>query len=271
VTRLERRAADGQPDQDVMLLLARARAELGVSLGYVLPEEHLVSAARWTGRALRLAEHLHDQDLLAFTLRVHGNELRKVDRPSAAVRRLRQAVDVAADPNRGSAMVQLARAAGELGDPVRFDCAINAALRLADAGSRPGLASPHAVHEVHLRGLLHTGRPELAIALIHRDRTPNSVIPPQWQAIMHVTHGEVLLAASDPTHAQTELTKAILIAEAYRLPHQIQRAIRAASSLPEVAALAQAAVYRLSTSNAREPSKTEPGAEPDPPLKDVTA
>lgn len=251
VTRLERRAADGHPDHDVMLLLARARAELGVSLGYVLPEERLVSAARWTGRALRLAEHLDDQDLLAFTLRVHGNELRKVDRPLPAVHRLRQAVELAARPAQGSAIVQLARAVGELGDPVMFDCAMNAARRLADTGTGPGLASPHAVHEVHVRGLLRTDRPELAIALMHHDSTPSSAIPPQWQAIMHVTQGEVLLAASDPTHAQGELTKAILIAEVHRLPHQIQRAMRAASRLPEVAALAQDAVSRLSTSNSR--------------------
>jgi hypothetical protein len=86
---------------------------------------------------------------------------------------------------------------------------------------------------------------------MHHDSTPSSAIPPQWQAIMHVTQGEVLLAASDPTHAQGELTKAILIAEVHRLPHQIQRAMRAASRLPEVAALAQDAVSRLSTSNSR--------------------
>jgi transcriptional regulator with XRE-family HTH domain len=65
VTRLESRVADGHVEREIMRLLARARAELGVSLGYVLPEERLVSAARWTGRALRLAEHRDDRELLA--------------------------------------------------------------------------------------------------------------------------------------------------------------------------------------------------------------
>ncbi len=46
VTRLERRLADGHVEHDVLVLLTRARAELGVSLGYVLPEERLASAAR---------------------------------------------------------------------------------------------------------------------------------------------------------------------------------------------------------------------------------
>ncbi len=56
VARLEARAAEGHIERDVLRLLAQARAELGVSLGYVLPEERLTSAARWTGRALWLAE-----------------------------------------------------------------------------------------------------------------------------------------------------------------------------------------------------------------------
>src|SRR5207248_7624470 len=76
VTRLETRVADGHTERDVLLLLARARAELGVSLGYVLPEERLAAAARWTGRALWLAKRLDQQELLALALRVHGNELR---------------------------------------------------------------------------------------------------------------------------------------------------------------------------------------------------
>jgi transcriptional regulator with XRE-family HTH domain len=63
VARLEARAADAILDKDTLLLLARARAELGVSLGYVLPEERLAFAVRWTGRALRVARHLDDTDL----------------------------------------------------------------------------------------------------------------------------------------------------------------------------------------------------------------
>lgn len=246
VTRLESRVADGHAERDVMLLLARASAELGVSLGYVLPEERLVSAARWTGRALWLAEHLDEQHLLAFALRVHGNELRKVDRPAAAAARLRRSVDLAAGAEQAAALVQLARAAGELGDPTLFDLAIVNAWLLVDARPGTGLTSPYAVHEVHLRGLVHTGRPGAATDLLDRHRMSTTAIPPQWQAILHITTGEVLLARADTSHAETALRAAIAIAEDHRLPHQIQRAARVSTpQLPAVAELAHQALDRL--------------------------
>ena len=62
---------------EAMRLLAQARVSLGVALGHLLPEERLATAARWTGRALRIARDLGDGELLAFVLRMHGNELRK--------------------------------------------------------------------------------------------------------------------------------------------------------------------------------------------------
>jgi transcriptional regulator with XRE-family HTH domain len=133
VTRLEARVADDHTERDVLLLLARARAELGVSLGYVLSEERLVSAARWTGRALWLAARLDDQELLSFALRVHGNELRKTNRTGAAVARLGLAAQLVSERDRGAALVQLARAAGELGDRLLFDQLVESARRLADS------------------------------------------------------------------------------------------------------------------------------------------
>ena len=246
VTRLESRVTDGHVERDVMHLLARARAELSVSLGYVLPEERLVSAARWTGRALWLAEHLDDQDLLAFSLRVHGNELRKVERPKAAVARRRRSVELAPESDRGAALVQLARAAGELGDRPLFDRAITDAWRLVDANPGTGLTSLHALHEVHLRGLVHTRRPDLATDLLDRHRMSTTAIPPQWQAILHVTTGEVLLACADTPQAQAAFQAAITIAEEHRLPHQIQRTLRACTSqLSAVGELARQSLERL--------------------------
>ncbi|WP_232074849.1 helix-turn-helix domain-containing protein [Phytohabitans suffuscus] len=255
VTRLEGRVADGYFERDVMILLARARAELGVSLGYVLPEERLVSAARWTGRALRLAEQLDDRDLLAFTLRVHGNELRKVDRPGAAVARLRHAVDLADGADRAAAMVQFARAAGELGDAALFDHAMDNAWQLVDARPSAGLASPYALHEVHLRGLVKTGRSDAATKLLDRHRMSTTAIPPQWQAILHVTTGEVLLARSDTSPAETALRAAISIAESHRLPHQIQRAARTSTAkLPAIVELAHRALDSLRIPDPSPPS-----------------
>jgi transcriptional regulator with XRE-family HTH domain len=246
VSRLESRVADGHVERDVMRLLARARAELGVSLGYVLPEERLVSAARWTGSALRLAEHLHDRELLAFALRVHGNELRKLGRAAAAVARLQRSAALIREADRGAALVQLARAAGELGDLALFDHSMREALRLVDGTPGSGLASPDALHEVHLRGLLGTGRPGQAIALLERHRTPSTVIPPQWRAILHVTIGEVLLTRAETSQAETAFRAAIVIAGAHRLPHQIQRTVRASAlRLPAVAELARRALSEL--------------------------
>jgi len=97
---------------------------------------------------------------------VHGNELRKVERPAAAVARLRRAAELAPEADRDAALVQLARAAGELGDAAMFDRAVDDARRLVDARPSRGLASPYAVHEVRLRGLVRTGRAALAINLL---------------------------------------------------------------------------------------------------------
>jgi hypothetical protein len=90
VARLEARAAEGHLERDTVVLLGRARLALGVSLGTVLPEERLITAARWTGKALVVAEHLCDVALLPHALRMHGNELRKASRLRAAVARLQR-------------------------------------------------------------------------------------------------------------------------------------------------------------------------------------
>jgi len=246
VTRLETRVGDGHTERDVLLMLARARAELGASLGYVLPEERLASAARWTGRALWLAERLDDQDLLAFALRVHGNELRKIDHIGAAVTRLRQAAQLASNKDKGTVLVQLARAIGELGAPNLFDNVMDSARRLSDTVGSTPLVAPYALHEVELRGLIHTGRSEQAIRHLHDDVPDMNTIAPQWQAILTITRGEVLLAVADTFRAASAFQSAILIAERHRLPHQIQRIVRVnGEHLPAVHELAKAALNRL--------------------------
>jgi transcriptional regulator with XRE-family HTH domain len=246
VTRLETRVADGHTERDMLLLLARARAELGVSLGYVLPEERLAAAARWTGRALWLAERLDQPELLAFALRVHGNELRKIDHVSAAITRLNHAGQLASDNERSAVLVQLARATGELGDSVRFDQVIDDAWRFVDSSSAGPLASRYAVTEVHLRGLVRTRRPQQAIKLLAWHQMPTTATPPQWQAILHVTSGEVLLADTDIPQAAAAFQTAIVIAERHRLPHQIQRIVRVIGGrLPAIHGLAQEVLNRL--------------------------
>jgi len=87
--------------------------------------------------------------------------------------------------------------AGPLGHPTLFDHAMHDARQLIEATPGAGLVSPYTLHEVHLRGLVRTGRAKLASTLLDRHRTSTTTstdtIPPQWQAILQATIGEVLL------------------------------------------------------------------------------
>jgi transcriptional regulator with XRE-family HTH domain len=244
VARLEARAAEGLLDRDMMILLARARAELGVSLGYILPEERLPSAVRWTGRALRIAERLDDPGLHAYALRVHGNELRKVNRNAAAFARLSHAAVLAPSlDERASVLIQLTRVAR---DCELLDATMAELHRISidTLGTDDGLLNPTALREAHLRGLLGIGRVAHALRLLERDVTPGWV-PPQWRVIEQITIAQVLTNAGDIDAAQSELVSAITEAERHRLPHQLQRAARAAVSSPPTAELAHAALARL--------------------------
>lgn len=226
--RLEARAAEGHVERDAVILLGQARVALGVSLGTVLPEERLAVAARWTGKALLVAQRLEDRAFLAHTLRMHGNELRKADRGSAAVHRLEHAVHLAEDPiERGSALALLARATGETGNPTAFDHAIGSYRDLL--GQQVGdsmLFNPFTFHEIHLRGLIACGRAAEAASRVG-GCPPDSAAPaPQWRVIERVTAGHALLAADDVSGAEEALRGALRAAEAHRLPHQIQRILR---------------------------------------------
>jgi len=61
-------------------------------------------------------------------------------------------------------------------------------------------------------------------------------VAPQWRVIDQVTVGNVLLAGGDVAGALETLETAMVAAEAYRLPHQIQRAMRMLGSVPREAA-----------------------------------
>lgn len=250
VTRLEGRAADGILDKDMLLLLARARAELGISLGYVLPEERLAIAVRWTGRALRIAERLDDTDLHAYVLRSHGNELRKAGRTNAALARLTHAVAIAGPNQRPPALVQLTRA---VRDPAMFDAALAELHRCRDYPvSDDPLVSATAVREVQLRGLLATGRAERAIAVLGRSLASHQPDSPQWRIIERITVAEVLFVAGDIATSESALFEAITDAERHRLPHQIQRATRVAEGrFPAVVDAASAALPRWPVSDTR--------------------
>jgi transcriptional regulator with XRE-family HTH domain len=245
--RLEARAAEGRLERETLYLLAAARLALGVSLGTVLPEERLPGAAAWTGKALVLARHLDDGHFLATTLRMHGNELRKAGRIRAAVARLEHAVAVSTTSvAQGAAFALLARAAGDAGLPDLFTSAIEGYRRRVDAGTENELLlNPFTLREIHARGLLALDRPSDALKVL--DASAGEPAAPQWQVIERVTVGEVLAATGEQAGAEEALASAIATAEHRRLPHQLQRAVRAArhGRLLAVAEAGRSALQRL--------------------------
>lgn len=228
IIRLETRAAAGHAEPETMRLLAEARLSLGVALGHVLPEERLATAARWTGRALRIASNLRDRQLLAFALRMHGNELRKAGHPSAGIIRLRQAMQLDDHPARkGAGLVLLARAAAESGQAELFDAVAGQFVHALHAVPRQeALFNTFTVREVRLRGLLATGRIGKAVDLAENFAPEDGPPTPQWRIIERITTADVLARAGDEHTAVGMLAAAISDAETLRLPHQVQRIIR---------------------------------------------
>lgn len=229
VARLEARLSGGSVDREVAVVLTQARAALGTALGHVLPEERLAWAARWTGKAVRLADRLGDSELQAYTLRMHGNELRKAGRVPAGVARLQQSISLSeTDTERASALLLLARAAGDAGNLALFDQAMSGARRALDAGVEPSmLFNPFSLREVQLRGLTSTGRVKQAIREIERPFDGREVsVAPQWYVIEGITTAQTFVDAGDMDGALTALERAIEEADRRQLPHQVQRALR---------------------------------------------
>jgi transcriptional regulator with XRE-family HTH domain len=249
VARLEARAADGFVDRASLALLGKARASLGIALGTLLPEERLATAAKWTGQALVIAQRLDEPEFLAYTLSMHGNELRKAGRTTAAIERIRRSIAVCTDPAaRTTALAFLARAAGEAGRAELFDSTMASYRNHLETVENTGLLSNRfTFHEVLLRGLVETGRARQAAKLMDAAATSISqAAAPQWTVIERVTAAEVLLANGDRDGAEEALHTALDGAEKYRLPHQVQRAIRIASgSVEAVADAGRAVLVRL--------------------------
>ncbi|WP_304453902.1 helix-turn-helix domain-containing protein [Nocardiopsis sp. YSL2] len=233
VARLEARLREGRVDYGTASLLARARATLGTSLGHVLAEERLYLAAYWTGQAMRLARHLDDGAFLGHVLRMHGNELRKVDRGEAAIARLTEAAELSRDEKeRGQTLILLARAAGEQGNAGLHDDSMAAAERLMDEAGPSGiLFTPFSLREVRMRGLMGTGRTGMAAELAQSRPGSGEAPAPQWAAIEAVTSADALSAAGDLSSAHALYDEALSLAARHRLPHQVQRIVRSAEAV----------------------------------------
>ncbi|WUH97688.1 helix-turn-helix transcriptional regulator [Spirillospora sp. NBC_00431] len=248
VARLESRIQAGHTERETLRLLARARAGLGVALGNVLPEERLGTAAHWTAKSLHIALYFQDPVFSSDVLRLHGNELRKAGLRGAAVHRLQHALALAPTPAaHAAALPLLARAAGALGDPNLFDTVIQQAHDLLNHANHTSLFNPYALHEIRLRGLIATGRTNIATRLADAPPPPTTTtVAPQWHVIEQVTVADVHLRAGDRNGARECLDTATREAAALRLPHQLQRIMRTAGELlPETHANATHALNRL--------------------------
>jgi transcriptional regulator with XRE-family HTH domain len=228
ITRLESRTSAGHAEAETMRLLAQARVSLGVALGHLLPEERLATAARWTGRALRIAWSLGDAELLAFVLRMHGNELRKAGYAAAGIVRLRQSLQIDDQPARkGAGLVLLARAAAESGQAELFDTIAGQCVHVLKSAPRQEiLLNAFTVREVRLRGLIATGRTGQAVDIAESFAADDEPPTPPWRVIERITTADVLARAGDERTAADILATAVSDAETLRLPHQVQRIIR---------------------------------------------
>ncbi|UKY47881.1 hypothetical protein [Streptomyces inhibens] len=92
------------------------------------------------------------------------------------------------------------------------------------------LFNPFSLHEIRLRGLVSTGRTDVAMRLVEQSPAPTTVVAPQWRVIELITVAHVQLLADDRGGAAESLDSAIREAATQRLPHQLQRIMRTAGA-----------------------------------------
>ena len=127
-----------------------------------------------------------------------------------------------------------------------FDHLMREADALLDQAKHTSLFNLDALHEIRLRGLVATGRADIAIGLIDHSPAPTTTVAPQWHVIERVTVADVQLLAGDHSGAHRSLEIAIREAAPQRLPHQLQRIIRTAGyRLPEIYGVARQALNEI--------------------------
>jgi tetratricopeptide (TPR) repeat protein len=230
--RLQLQTAVRPPSSDLLLAIAGVKAALGTALGDLLPEDQLHVSAGYLADAWEIAAEVGNDTLRSDILRKYGNELRKVGKYSLAVEHLEHAITVAPDASaRGAAAGCLARAYALMGDVGKFTTAMATASSSLDSIERhTATHNPSSVEEIELRGLVDLGRTpsvgRLLRALKPVDHLASGVAP-QWLIIREVTVAEARLTIDDVAGGLDGVSKALAGAEAYRLPHQVQRVMRA--------------------------------------------
>ncbi|MEU6481569.1 hypothetical protein ABZ858_32780 [Streptomyces sp. NPDC047017] len=233
VRALEERARSKKARRADVMLLAAARAEIGVALGDLLPEAHLAAAVQWAGSGANMLKELKGEPRMwAHALRMQGNELRKAGDLPQAVKTLQSAVEVSPDlGGRATAGLLLARAASEQGNIGMLDRCVEQCRHALeqDPSISDFFINPFSLREVELRGFLLTGRIKDAERVASQSNT-TSPAPPTWGVIERVTMAQFHLATGEAKVADSELRAAILDAQTLALPHQVERAIRLAGS-----------------------------------------
>ncbi|MCB5907647.1 hypothetical protein [Streptomyces pinistramenti] len=185
--------------------------------------------------------------MTSYALRMHGNELRKASLRGAAVQRLcRAAATAPNDTARAAALPLLARAAGALRNGRLFDRVMRETDDLLSRVDHTSLFNPFSLHEIRLRGLVSTGRTDVAMRLVEQSPAPTTGVAPQWRVIELITVAHVQLLADDRGGAAESLGSAIREAATQRLPHQLQRITRTAGTrLPALHAAASQSLEQI--------------------------
>lgn len=229
--RLETQATQDHNNPSLLLMLASAQAMLGVILGDLLAEEQLWISVHFFKKAVALVDEHSDAWLKAEVYRGCGNELRKHKHYTEAIVYLEQAFFLAPDGmTRGVAAALLARTYGELGDKERFLDAMGGVHYAQErTSSFTPTFNPVTTHEVHIRGLLNVGQITMLPPLLEQDPSRFLTVPvaPQWHVISRITEAEALFRIGKVDDGLAHLQTALLGAELCRLPHQVQRAMRA--------------------------------------------
>lgn len=229
--RLEAHAAHDKDNKHLQLTLATGQTALGVILGDLLPEEDLYVPVRYLKEAASIVDELGSDKLKAEVHRIFGNELRKHKQFPEAIHHLEFAHLFSSDTQtKGLTAALLARTYGEMGDADHFDEMIREALPLIDTTDQfTATFHPVMIHEIHLRGLMSLGRLDKIRNILGNTEEGSTAfyIAPQWSTISQLTIAEAMLRSRKIDDGLEKLKGALVGAGLCKLPHQVQRAIRA--------------------------------------------
>lgn len=229
--RLEAQAEQEKNNARLLLTLASAQAMLGILLGDLLPEEELWVSVAFFKKAAAIVDEFGDAAIQAEVYRGYGNELRKYKEYEQALVCLEKALSLAPDPiAQGTVAALLARTYGEMGERENFGEVMRTVFYVQDRVINfTSTFNPVMIHEIHIRGLLSLGQISKHFHLIeqHQGQFASLPVAPQWYVISQLTTAQALFHLGKTDDGLTRLQAALLGAELYKLPHQVQRAIRA--------------------------------------------